>query len=107
VEAALAAIIGEVLSVDTVKADDDFFSLGGDSVLATQAVTRIRTWLDTPDIMVADIFAGRTVAALAGRLTARETAPGRLEQVAELYLEISAMDAAQVLTESTDSAAAQ
>jgi mycobactin phenyloxazoline synthetase len=47
------------------------------------------------------------VAALAGRLTARETAPGRLEQVAELYLEISAMDAAQVLTESTDSAAAQ
>ncbi len=30
--------------------DDDFFSLGGDSVLATQAVARIRPWLDAPDV---------------------------------------------------------
>ena len=110
VEAALAAIIGTVLGVDPVhpvQADDDFFTLGGDSVLATQAVARIRTWLDTPDIMVADIFAGRTVAALAARLTAHQPDPGRLEQVAELYLEISGMDAGEVLSAATESATTQ
>jgi mycobactin phenyloxazoline synthetase len=106
VEAALGAIVGEVLRVDRISADDDFFSLGGDSVLATQAAARIRTWLDTPDVTVADIFAGRTVAALAARLTGREIVPGRLDQVAELYLEISGMDAAQVLSETTEPAGA-
>ena len=107
VEAALAAIIGGVLGVESVNGDDDFFALGGDSVLATQTVARIRTWLDTPDIVVADIFAARTVAALAGRLTRRERDSGRLEQVAELYLEISRMDGAEVLAESTETASAQ
>jgi mycobactin phenyloxazoline synthetase len=107
VEAALATIIGEVLVVTAVNADDDFFALGGDSVLATQTVARVRTWLDTPDVTVADIFAGRTVATLAGRLTARQPESGRLEQVAELYLEISGMDAAEVLAESSRSAATQ
>jgi mycobactin phenyloxazoline synthetase len=107
VEAALAAIIGDVLGVDPVGGDDDFFALGGDSVLATQTVARIRTWLDTPDIMVADIFAARTVSALASRLTTREADRGRLGQVAGLYLEISRMNAADVLSEAAKSASAQ
>ncbi len=96
-ERALAAIVGDLLGVQTVGADDDFFALGGDSVLATAAVARIRAWLDTPDVMVADIFADRTVSALARLLDGRERDPGRLDQVAELYLEIVGMDAESVL----------
>jgi mycobactin phenyloxazoline synthetase len=61
-------------------------------VLATQAVARIRAWLDTPDIIVADIFATRTVSALADVLGRRERDPGRLDQVAELYLEVIHME---------------
>ncbi len=97
VESAVAAIVGDVLGVDAVGADDDFFALGGDSVLATQAVARVRAWLDTPDIIVADIFATRTITALAGLLGRRESDPGRLEQVAELYLEVVGMDAGHVV----------
>ena len=97
VESAIAAIVGDVLGVDPVGVGDDFFALGGDSVLATQAVARIRAWLDTPDAIVADIFATRTVAALAGLLSHRESDPARLEQVAELYLEVIGMEPGHVV----------
>ena len=97
-ESALAAIVGDVLGVEGVGVDDDFFALGGDSVLATQAVARVRAWLDTPDVMVADIFAARTISALAGLLSRRERDPGRLDQVAELYLEVIHMEADHVIS---------
>jgi mycobactin phenyloxazoline synthetase len=107
VEVAIAAILGEVLKADAVGVDDDFFALGGDSVLATQIVARIRAWLDTPDVIVADIFATRTVSALAGLLAGRESDPDRLEQVAELYLEVAGMDAGNVAAAIAGSEAAQ
>lgn len=99
-ESALAALLGGLLGADTVGRDDDFFALGGDSVLATQAVGRIRTWLDAPHVAVADVFATRTVAALAALLVDREGGGARLDQVAELYLEVIEMDADTVLSAS-------
>ncbi|OSC24809.1 non-ribosomal peptide synthetase [Mycobacterium vulneris] len=107
VESALAKIVGDLLGRDNVGVDDDFFALGGDSVLATQAVARIRAWLDAPEIMVADIFANRTVAALAAVLSAGENDPDRLDQVAELYLEVIGMDAESVLAASDRTAKSQ
>ncbi|OBG41131.1 non-ribosomal peptide synthetase, partial [Mycobacterium sp. E3198] len=97
---ALCHIVAELLHRDTgaVGVHDDFFSLGGDSVLATQAVAGIRQWLDSPSLMVADVFAARTVAALAQLLVEREAGGGRLEQVAELYLEIADMSSVDVLS---------
>lgn len=99
-QSALAMIVGDLLGRQDIGIDDDFFALGGDSVLATQAVARIRAWLDAPDIMVADIFANRTVSSLAAVLGAGERDPGRLDQVAELYLEVIGMDAESVLAAS-------
>lgn len=99
-ESALADILGDLLDGQKVGVDDDFFMLGGDSVKSTQAVARVRTWLDTPDVMVADIFATRTVAALARLLGSREADRGRLEQIAEVYLEVVGMDAEAVLSAS-------
>jgi mycobactin phenyloxazoline synthetase len=58
VEAALANIVAAVLGVD-VGVYDDFFSLGGDSVLATTAVARMRDWLEVDHAVVADLFAAR------------------------------------------------
>ena len=93
---ALAGIVADVLGLARVGMDDDFFALGGDSVLATTAVARIRSWLDAPRAVVADVFAARTVAALADRLTAAEADPARLDAVAEVYLEVAELDAAGV-----------
>jgi mycobactin phenyloxazoline synthetase len=97
-ESALASILAELLDTRIIGIDDDFFELGGDSVLATTGMARIRSWLDTSTVMVADIFATRTVSALAQRLAEREPDSHRLQQVAELYLEVADMDNADVLS---------
>lgn len=102
-ERALAAVIGEVLATERIGVTDDFFALGGDSVLATTAVARIREWLDAPDTVVADLFTARTVAGLAARMLERENesgAAGRLAAVATLYLEVAAMSDEEVLAQS-------
>jgi mycobactin phenyloxazoline synthetase len=106
-EAALVAIVGEVLgtvSDHEIGVDDDFFSLGGDSVLATQVVARVRDWLDTPTAIVTDMFAARCVSALADRIISREPDRERLDMVAEVYLEIARMDSVEVLSELESSA---
>ncbi|OBI89679.1 non-ribosomal peptide synthetase [Mycobacterium sp. 1245805.9] len=99
-ERALCHIIADLLDRDThaVGVHDDFFSLGGDSVHATQAVVGIRQWLDSPSVMVADVFAARTVATLAELLTGREANGDRLEQVADVYLEIADMSSVDVFS---------
>ncbi|MGY3553471.1 non-ribosomal peptide synthetase [Williamsia sp. R60] len=90
-ERALAHIVGELIGADRVGRDDDFFALGGDSVLATTLVARVREWLDAPNAVVGDVFSGRTVASIAARLMASDPVVGRLEQVADMYLEVIAM----------------
>jgi mycobactin phenyloxazoline synthetase len=102
VEAALAEIVAEVLGVDSVGVHDDFFSLGGDSVLATTVIARIRDWLEIDHALVADVFAARTVAGFAERLTKREAAhgtPERLTVIARHYLEVAAMSDEEVFAE--------
>ncbi|WP_067819867.1 non-ribosomal peptide synthetase [Nocardia inohanensis] len=99
-ERALADIVAGVLERDRVGVTDDFFALGGDSVLATAVVARVRDWLESPDTVVSDFFAARTVAGLAERLLERERragATGRLARIAALYLEVAAMSDDEVL----------
>lgn len=101
-EAALADIVAEVLGVHRVEVHDDFFALGGDSVLATTVIARVRDWLDIDHAVVADLFATRTVAGLAERLNAREArrgTPERLSMIARHYLDVAAMTDEEVLAE--------
>ncbi|MGB3485734.1 MAG: amino acid adenylation domain-containing protein [Mycobacterium sp.] len=109
-ERALTHIVSGILRRDSngpeIGIDDDFFSLGGDSVLATQTVARIREWLDAPHVAVSDIFAAREVGKLARLLVDHEGGSDRLEAVAELYLEVVTMKDADVLS-ALDSTSAQ
>lgn len=99
VEAALLDIVGTVLGGAEIGVHDDFFRLGGDSVLATTVIARVREWLDAEHALVADIFAARTVAALAERLVAKDPQTGHLEQVARVYLEVAGMSDEEVLAQ--------
>nr|WP_312868022.1 amino acid adenylation domain-containing protein [Amycolatopsis pithecellobii] len=95
-EKVIAKVWADVLEVERVGADDPFFAIGGDSVLATVIVGRLREALDTNEISVRTLFAALSVRAMAERLLADETTPGRLTQVAEIYLEIEALSESDV-----------
>jgi len=64
VEEALAGIWAEVLGLERVGVHDDFFELGGNSMLAVQVISRIRTVLNA-DVSVRHLFDTLTVAELA------------------------------------------
>jgi acyl-CoA synthetase (AMP-forming)/AMP-acid ligase II len=63
-ERLVAGIWAEVLGLDPVGAEDDFLSLGGDSILATRIITRLAATLRL-DLSVAVCFEAPTVAAMA------------------------------------------
>ncbi|MGY9063719.1 non-ribosomal peptide synthase/polyketide synthase [Streptomyces sp. CAS3] len=63
-EWALAAIWSDVLGVAEVGVTDDFFDLGGESILAARTLSRIRDELGVR-LTVRDVFSARTIAALA------------------------------------------
>ncbi|MFC5155262.1 non-ribosomal peptide synthetase [Streptomyces amakusaensis] len=67
----LALLFAEVLSVDSVEPDDDFFALGGTSLMATALVSRIRVELAV-DASVATVFDASTPADLAKVLSAAD-----------------------------------
>ncbi|MEU8312747.1 amino acid adenylation domain-containing protein [Micromonospora sp. NPDC048887] len=80
-ERAVAAIWSEVLGVDTLGIDDDFFDLGGHSMLATQVVARIRkAELGGRAVGVMDLFQQRTIRDLAAFISgdADQAGPRRL-----------------------------
>lgn len=65
----LARLFAEVLSVDAVAPDEDFFALGGTSLMATALVSRIRVELAV-DASVVTVFDASTPADLAKVLSA-------------------------------------
>jgi thioesterase domain-containing protein len=71
VETMLASIWAETLRLDQVNRHDDFFRLGGHSLLTLRVVTLLqqRGFI----ITVADIFANPTIESLAAKLKSRET----------------------------------
>jgi non-ribosomal peptide synthetase component F/acyl carrier protein len=72
-EARLADIWSAVLGVDEVQPDDDFFRLGGQSLLAMQVAVRVRDEFGV-ELLLPRLFELRTLAAVAAEL---ESSRGR------------------------------
>lgn len=93
-EARLAEIWAAVLRVKRVGRRDDFFALGGDSILATQVVSRVRGgWGRT--LPVAKLLEARTLAAFA-QVVDRSTASVSPPTVEELVAEIRGLSDEEV-----------
>jgi acyl carrier protein len=66
-EVVLLGIVRELLKDDSVGPDDDFFLVGGHSLLGTQLVIRARKTFGVK-IALRDLFEAGTVAKLAARI---------------------------------------
>ncbi|MQY17212.1 non-ribosomal peptide synthetase [Nocardia macrotermitis] len=69
-ERLVAQVISELVGAETVGAGDNFFDVGGNSLLATQLVARLAAATGTR-LEVRSVFATPTVAELAARLDGR------------------------------------
>ncbi|MET8010137.1 non-ribosomal peptide synthase/polyketide synthase [Streptomyces sp. NPDC005271] len=91
-EQLVARVWADVLGVERVGAEDDFFALGGDSILSIRLTSRLREAFET-EISPRLVFTRPTVAALATALDTAESRTGhgpapiaRLGRDAELPL---------------------
>ncbi|MDQ3788828.1 MAG: amino acid adenylation domain-containing protein, partial [Actinomycetota bacterium] len=84
-ERLLAVIWKDILGVDTLGIDDDFFDLGGHSMLATQVVARVRKEsTGTRAVGVMDLFTHRTIRDLAAFMAGDVTDDGPRKLLYEL-----------------------
>jgi amino acid adenylation domain-containing protein len=77
-EEVLRAIFADVLGLERVGVHDDFFDLGGDSLLVVQLLARVKAVFDAP-VSVQGFFSGPTIAQLAQEIVqalASHGAPG-------------------------------
>ncbi|GAA2723829.1 non-ribosomal peptide synthetase [Actinocorallia aurantiaca] len=102
-ERLIARTMAEVTGTVSVSvgADSDFFALGGDSVLATTVIARLREALDTTSLPVRVLFAERTVERVARRLNELERTPGRLEAIADIWLSVADMSEEELAAQLT------
>jgi amino acid adenylation domain-containing protein/non-ribosomal peptide synthase protein (TIGR01720 family) len=94
-ESVLAGLWSEVLGVERIGLVDDFFALGGYSLVATQIASRVRATLQV-DMPVRLLFQHPTVGRLAAALKAADRTPGRLERVAQVVQRVNAMSLDEV-----------
>jgi acyl carrier protein len=67
IERMISATWSDVLGVEVSDREDDFFTLGGQSLLALRTLSKLRRTLNVK-LSLAELFEHRTVAALATRL---------------------------------------
>ncbi|WP_025619579.1 non-ribosomal peptide synthetase [Salinispora cortesiana] len=87
-EQVLAGIWQEVLQVERIGVHDDFFRLGGHSLLGAQALSRIGAALET-EVPIRILFEAPTIDAMARALRSTEEVAGRTDAVAALRTEVA------------------
>jgi len=95
-EEVIAAIWVEILSIKRVGVHDNFFEVGGHSILAMQVISRIREEFHL-ELPVRSFFDGMTVERLATSILEREPEPGRSEKIARTLKAVAEMSEDELL----------
>jgi amino acid adenylation domain-containing protein len=97
VEEVLCGIWEEVLGVDRVGVYDNFFKIGGNSLLAMQVVSRVGSAFQTV-MSLPSLFETGSVSGLSTVMLESAAEPSKLERMAELLLEIRQLSDDEVET---------
>jgi acyl carrier protein len=89
-ESRLARIWAELLELEEVGVQDPFLELGGDSLLATQVISRVQQQFGT-HLTVRELLAAPTVAEMALRILAHQVKQVGPEESERLVTELEAM----------------
>jgi acyl carrier protein len=95
VEERVAAVWREVLGVSDVGVLDNFLELGGDSLMATRLMARLREELAV-DLPMDRLFAQPTVAAVAAAAVEARAAQAGEVDLARMLAEISSLSEAEL-----------
>ena len=104
VEKTIARIWQEVLGVERVASDDNFFALGGDSLIAIQILSRLRKSFEV-DLPVTTLFDAPTVSDLAMLVVQKQLAQVDSAKLADILAEIKQLskdELAELLTSEQD-----
>ncbi len=88
VEQILVGVWEDVLEVDEVGIHDDFFKIGGHSLLAAQLISRLRETFQF-ELPLRTLFEATTVAELAEVLTREPEQGMRVQRIAELMISVA------------------
>jgi hypothetical protein len=96
-EQVLAGIWSDLLGVEPVGVHDNFFDLGGHSLIATQVLSRVRESLQT-GVPLRSLFESPTVAEFARAVGRAAGDDARLETTAKLLLDVARLSDDEVET---------
>jgi arthrofactin-type cyclic lipopeptide synthetase C len=95
IEEMIAAAWREALQVDRLGLHDNFFDVGGHSLLAAKVVSLVRTQMNV-DLTIVDLFQAPTISALAELLAPRLAEKSARDEFDHLMREIAEMTEAEV-----------
>jgi acyl transferase domain-containing protein len=87
IEKEILAVWEPLLGIEAIGIDDDFFSLGGHSMLGTQLVSRLRSAFGV-DLPLRDLFESPTVAEMAERIVQLTAAQSDADELVQLLAEL-------------------
>ncbi|NHC37938.1 non-ribosomal peptide synthetase [Scytonema millei] len=97
VEKSLVEIWAEVLRLERIGINDNFFDLGGHSLLVTQVVSRVRDAFEI-ELPLRDFFAAPTVADLAVKIAQKLAQETDSELLAQTLAELEQLSEAEIQT---------
>jgi amino acid adenylation domain-containing protein len=95
----LATVWAQALGIAQVGPDDNFFDLGGDSLVGARILARLRDVFPGEDLSPRALMATSDVSGMAGTLAAKESVPGRMAEIAAIHLRIAGLTTDEVEAE--------